>query len=87
MLCLLIEETIDSEDAVNKQRIEDVLNRIGNEELKEILREMLKLAPWERPSMDEVLNRLLKVYQKLITVLGILSISQIRHFNFSYFFS
>ena len=63
MLCLLIEKTIDGEDAVNKQRIEDVLNRIGNEELKEILREMLKLAPWERPSMDEALNRLLKVYQ------------------------
>ena len=65
ILYLLTGETIDGEDVVNKQRMESVLSRVEVEELKEMLRRMLKLNPWERPSMDEVLNKLVEIYGKI----------------------
>jgi len=65
ILYLLLGETVDGEDAVNKQRVENILSRIENEELRGGLREMFKVNPWERPSMDEVLSKLIEIYGKV----------------------
>ena len=65
ILYLLTGETIDGEDAVNRQRVESLLSRIENEELRGILREMFKTNPWERPTIDEVVRKLTEIYAKV----------------------
>jgi len=62
ILYLLTEETIDGEDAVDEGKVRGILGRVEDERLRELLRSMLALNPWDRPSMDEVLKELLRIY-------------------------
>jgi len=59
---MLTGETIDGEDAVEEERVADAVKNVKHEELREILREALQPEPWNRPSAEELVKKLLEVY-------------------------
>ena len=65
LLYLLTGKTIDGEEAANRASLEEVLARVGHEGLREVLRGMLALEPEERPSMEQAITQLYKIYTTL----------------------
>ena len=65
ILYMLIGDTIDGEDAVDEKQVKDLVSMVGHEELRNILHQIMKYNPWERPSAEEVVKELRKVYDKL----------------------
>jgi len=66
LLYLLTGESMDGEEAANPERLKEALARVpGDDRLKRLLGEMLAPEPWRRPSMDEVVRRLLEAYNSL----------------------
>ncbi len=63
ILYLLTRETVDGEDAVNKEVITKLINKVPNRELRNLLKSLLKLDPEDRPSMDEVVKELVRIYE------------------------
>ncbi len=65
ILYILTGYSIDGEDLFKKDYVQRILGRVANAKLKNLLSEMLRPDPEERPSMDEVLRRLLEIYNEL----------------------
>jgi len=65
ILYLLTGESIDGEDVFKKDYVQQVLRKVTNTKLKDLLSEMLVLNHEERPSMDEVLKKLVEIYHEL----------------------
>jgi len=62
VLYMLTGETLDGEDAVEEGRVADAVKSVEHEELREVLMEALRPEPWSRPSAEEFVRKLLKVY-------------------------
>ena len=58
MLECLTGETIDGYDAVNEAKVREALGKVGDEDVRELLRQMLSYKPGERPSSEEVVKKL-----------------------------
>ena len=65
ILYLLTKQSIDGEDIFRSGYVQQALDRVGNDELRKLLSEMLRPHPEERPSMDEVLRKLLDIYHRV----------------------
>ena len=65
ILYLLTRETVDGEDAVNDAIVKEAINKVPNNDLRNLLRTMLKLDPEDRPSADEVVRELIKIYEQV----------------------
>ncbi len=65
LLYLLTGEALDGEEAASPGRLEQALARVDHEALRGVLREMLAVEPWRRPSMDEAVKKLLEAYRGL----------------------
>ncbi|MEB3861752.1 MAG: protein kinase [Desulfurococcales archaeon] len=65
LLYLLTGKTIDGEEAADRASLEEALARVGHEGLREILGGMLSLEPEERPSMEQAITQLYKIYTTL----------------------
>jgi len=65
ILYLLTGESIDGEDTFKKDYVQQVLRKVSNAKLKDLSSEMLRSNPEERPSMDEVLKKLIEIYHEL----------------------
>jgi len=61
ILYMLTGETLDGEDAVEEGRVADAVKSVEREELREVLIEALQPDPWDRPSSEELVKKLLEV--------------------------
>ncbi len=62
LLYLLTGKTIDGEEATSMASLEKALARVGHKGLREVLRGMLALEPEERPSIEQAITQLYKIY-------------------------
>ena len=65
ILYLLTGYSIDGEDVFKKDHVQQTLGKVANTKLRSLLFNMLRPDPEERPSMDEVLRKLVKIYHEL----------------------
>jgi len=65
ILYMLTGETLDGEDALEEGRVADAVKSVEHGALREVLREALQPKPWNRPSSEELVKRLLEVYKSL----------------------
>jgi len=65
ILYMLTGETIDGEDAVEEGRVADAAKNVEHEGLGEVLMEALQPEPWNRPSAEEFVKKLLEVYASI----------------------
>jgi len=65
VLYMLTGETLDGEDAVEEGRVADAVKNVKHEELRELLMEALQSEPWNRPSVEEFVKKLLEVYASI----------------------
>ncbi len=65
VLYLLTGYSVDGEDVFKKDYVQQILGKVADTRLKSLLAEMLRPDPEERPSMDEVLRKLVEVYHEL----------------------
>ncbi len=65
LLYLLAGDFIDGEEAFDQNRVNKPLGRIEHEDLRRLLSKMLSPEPAERPSMDTVVEELIKIYNSL----------------------
>ncbi len=63
MLYLLTGNTLDGEDAVNDRIVSTYVSTLPSR-LRGIVRRLLSVNPWERPSMDELVRSLLILYNE-----------------------
>jgi len=65
ILYMLTGETLDGEDALEEGRVADAVKSVEREELREVLMEALQPKPWDRPSSEELVKKLLEVYTSI----------------------
>jgi len=65
ILYMLTGETLDGEDALEEERVADAVKSVEHEKLRETLREALQPKPWNRPSAEELVKKLLEIYKSL----------------------
>jgi len=65
ILYMLTGETLDGEDAVEEGRVVAAVKSVEHEELREVLIEALQPKPWDRPSSEELVKKLLEVYKSI----------------------
>ncbi len=65
LLYTLTGDTVDGEDAVRPGVVDEAVEEISNPELRSLLRLMLEAEPSKRISSDEVVRRLVRIYEKL----------------------
>ncbi len=65
LLYLLAGDFIDGEEAFDQNRVNKPLGKIEHEDLQRLLSKMLSPEPAERPSMDTVVEELIKIYNNL----------------------
>lgn len=66
LLYLLTGEFIGGEERViNEERFYEVLAKVRIKELRELIDYMMKVNPWERPSADEILKYLTKLWIRI----------------------
>ena len=65
LLYLFTGVALDGEDAVKPGVIEEAVKGVDHPGLREIVRKILTQNPFQRPSTEELLKNLAKVYNKL----------------------
>ncbi len=65
LLYLVTGQSIDGEDIARREIVEKALAKVHGSELRELLSDILRMEPEERPSMDEVARRLMNLYEKI----------------------
>jgi len=65
LLYLLTGETIDGEDVFDQKLVKDILSQVEYSELRKLISVTLAENAWERPSSDEVVKYLIKIYRSL----------------------
>ena len=64
LLYLATGEFVDGEEALSRDKLDRALSMVEHDGLRELLGEMLRPEPWERPSSSEVVKRLLSLYRE-----------------------
>ena len=65
LLYMLTGESIDGEEAVKPGVVEEAVAGIGDEALRGLVARMLEPKPWDRPSIEEVVRELVKIFRGL----------------------
>ena len=65
LLYLLTGNSVDGEDAVNEDRVASALRNLPSSDLRSLISSALRLNPWERPSMEELVKALFRCYEDL----------------------
>lgn len=65
LLYLLTGDALDGAEALDKDKLNSLLNKIEDIDLRKLLGSMLATEPWKRPSSDEVVKSLVALYFKI----------------------
>ncbi|OYT47696.1 MAG: hypothetical protein B6U85_04725 [Desulfurococcales archaeon ex4484_42] len=65
LLYLLTGRSIDGEDITKSQIVNEVIKDVDYPPLREVIIKALEPMPTKRPSCEEVVRRLLKIYYRL----------------------
>ncbi|MEB3861940.1 MAG: hypothetical protein GSR84_06950 [Desulfurococcales archaeon] len=65
LLYMLTGETVDGEEAADRARVWEALQKVEDNRLRLVIGKMLALEPEERPSMEQAITMLHKIYLEI----------------------